>query len=360
VGKVIEIAKGLLTLGGLVLGTSIDASAADTRVSEALKMITDTAAEICESVPLEQTASGNTLSADAQAKLGGLVGRIANLGLSGTEQYHSERSTGVLQKDLAVALQNTNNCKLKVFQILEHDLIGLNRSNKTSTEPSLDIIFWQSIANSTNRADFEAYLRRFPEGQFAPLARNRLAAFVARPIIKTPPPIAVLVDNAPITGIKISFFKRGRFSIFEGVVPSGWGYVILVNGNKDGKWGTSATGTLPSDRSTDSEFYPEFYLEEGNSPQRLCHGYVLSEWEQNTNMPHFVSNCFFSQEGRVDVSLVPETGWKEVTYTIPDQELFSNEQTANVLVEVWKWNANADNQFYVYGTLAAPFVLTSY
>jgi hypothetical protein len=84
VGKVIDATTRVLTLGGLVFG-SMDASAADTRVPEALKMITDTAAEICESVPLEQTSSGNTLSADAQAKLGGLVGRIVNLGLSGTE-----------------------------------------------------------------------------------------------------------------------------------------------------------------------------------------------------------------------------------------------------------------------------------
>lgn len=178
-GKVIDITKKVLALGGLALGTSIGAikaNAADTRVPEALKMITDTAAEICKSVPLEQTASGTTLSADAQAKLGGLVGRIANLGLSGNAQYHSERSTGVLQKDLAAALQNTNNCKLTVFQTLERDLIRLNRPDKSSTGPSPDIIFWQSIVNSTNRADFEAYLQRFPNGQFASLAQNRVAA----------------------------------------------------------------------------------------------------------------------------------------------------------------------------------------
>jgi len=164
VAKVIHIAKSVLTLAGLALGPSTDASAADTRVPEALKMITDTAAEICESVPLEQTASGITLSADAQAKLGGLVGRIANLGLSGAGQYHSERSTGVLQKDLATALHNTNNCKLTVFQTLEHDLIRRNTPDESSAAPSLDIIFWQSIVNSTNPEDFEAYLQRFPEG----------------------------------------------------------------------------------------------------------------------------------------------------------------------------------------------------
>ena len=39
-----------------------------------------------------------------------------------------------------------------------------------------DTVFWQSIMNSTNPADFEAYLKQFPQGVFRALAQNRLAA----------------------------------------------------------------------------------------------------------------------------------------------------------------------------------------
>ena len=39
-----------------------------------------------------------------------------------------------------------------------------------------ETVFWQSVANSTNPADFEAYLARWPEGVYAPLARIRLEA----------------------------------------------------------------------------------------------------------------------------------------------------------------------------------------
>ena len=39
-----------------------------------------------------------------------------------------------------------------------------------------ETVFWQSAANSTNAADFEAYLARWPNGVYASLARNRLAA----------------------------------------------------------------------------------------------------------------------------------------------------------------------------------------
>ena len=40
-------------------------------------------------------------------------------------------------------------------------------------------LFWQSIVNSTNPADFEAYLAQFPNGVFRALAENRLEALRA-------------------------------------------------------------------------------------------------------------------------------------------------------------------------------------
>jgi len=42
-----------------------------------------------------------------------------------------------------------------------------------------EAVFWQSIAQSRNAADYEAYLRRFPRGTFAELAQQRLASFGA-------------------------------------------------------------------------------------------------------------------------------------------------------------------------------------
>ena len=40
----------------------------------------------------------------------------------------------------------------------------------------VELVFWQSIANSTDPADFEAYLAQFPNGVFRALAQNRLSA----------------------------------------------------------------------------------------------------------------------------------------------------------------------------------------
>ena len=56
-----------------------------------------------------------------------------------------------------------------------------------------ETVFWQSISTSTNRADFEAYLARWPAGVYAPLARGRVAALRASadPLRSNSPSVAV-------------------------------------------------------------------------------------------------------------------------------------------------------------------------
>ncbi|MCA1607822.1 MAG: hypothetical protein LC775_20680, partial [Acidobacteria bacterium] len=39
---------------------------------------------------------------------------------------------------------------------------------------AVEIAFWDSVKNSTNAGDFRAYLERYPNGQFVTLAKNRL------------------------------------------------------------------------------------------------------------------------------------------------------------------------------------------
>ncbi len=50
-------------------------------------------------------------------------------------------------------------------------------STPTPSAPgtNMEALFWQTIQTSSNPADFEEYLRKFPSGTFAGLARNRLA-----------------------------------------------------------------------------------------------------------------------------------------------------------------------------------------
>jgi len=52
-------------------------------------------------------------------------------------------------------------------------------------DANIEVVYWNSIVNSSNRADFDAYLRDYPNGTFVALARNRPAA---RALPPPPPP----------------------------------------------------------------------------------------------------------------------------------------------------------------------------
>ena len=50
----------------------------------------------------------------------------------------------------------------------------------TDGEPqSVELLFWELIKGSTRIADYEAYLRQYPEGSFVALARTRLGEFAS-------------------------------------------------------------------------------------------------------------------------------------------------------------------------------------
>ena len=50
----------------------------------------------------------------------------------------------------------------------------MNRLAQASEATTTEIVFWQSIQNSDDSEDHKAYLRQFPDGAFAALARNRI------------------------------------------------------------------------------------------------------------------------------------------------------------------------------------------
>lgn len=61
-------------------------------------------------------------------------------------------------------------------------------------------LFWESIRDSRSVAEFEAYLRRYPEGAFADLARSRIASLSTPPAsVREGPPAATprAADPAP-------------------------------------------------------------------------------------------------------------------------------------------------------------------
>ena len=60
---------------------------------------------------------------------------------------------------------------------------------------AVELAFWDSIKTSTQRADFEEYLRQYPQGYFVGLAKNRLSALGASPASSPPAP----APSPPVT-----------------------------------------------------------------------------------------------------------------------------------------------------------------
>ncbi|HYB58402.1 MAG TPA: SH3 domain-containing protein, partial [Alphaproteobacteria bacterium] len=66
-----------------------------------------------------------------------------------------------------------------------------------TSDREVELAFWKSIKDSTIAADFEAYLEKYPNGDFAAVARNRIAAMKAAQTTAVAPPAKVAPAPAP-------------------------------------------------------------------------------------------------------------------------------------------------------------------
>lgn len=94
-----------------------------------------------------------------------------------------------------------------------------------ATDP--ETVYWQSIARSSDAADFRSYLQRYPRGNFADLAQRRLTA------LTVPQPSAVLVSR-PLDGIWLTKLKC------SGTADGAGGFARKIMGTVSG-------GTLHAD-----------------------------------------------------------------------------------------------------------------
>lgn len=57
-----------------------------------------------------------------------------------------------------------------------------------NSDEQYELTFWESIKNSNYAGDYEAYLKQYPNGRFAGLARARIERLAAASAAKSPPP----------------------------------------------------------------------------------------------------------------------------------------------------------------------------
>ncbi len=123
------------------------------------------------------TQPGDTAPADGRyAQV--LAQQIARAGVSGDQVFSDTQFEVARQTNEEQRPANYNNLTRKIV-LSTKSLSGAAPSPASpSAQPSFDprqveVSFWESIKTSKNKADFEAYLKKYPNGEYVVLARNR-------------------------------------------------------------------------------------------------------------------------------------------------------------------------------------------
>ncbi len=170
----------------------------------------------------------------------GLKGEAANakgeVTLAGLIKYLQEKVPKQVLLDLGAGKVQRPYAEINGYKA-EELVISVVTAGKTTassnTKEPFEITFWESIKDSKNAEDFRAYLKEYPNGRFASLARLRLEAFT-----KTSEPINQ-PTNTPSTIVGVDELKiAGTWTGTRGM-SDGLAFLI-ISGSK----GNTFTGVL--------------------------------------------------------------------------------------------------------------------
>ena len=108
----------------------------------------------------------------------GLFGPRTRAAIRRWQSSRGARSTGYLDGASAVTLRTAVGSGPAVSSVAPSTApaVAATQAPPPPASAAQETVFWQSIMNSTNPAEFEAYLSQFPNGVFRALAQARLAA----------------------------------------------------------------------------------------------------------------------------------------------------------------------------------------
>jgi hypothetical protein len=122
---------------GIAMAASCEtrAQVSDPRVA-ALKAITDTANEICDTFKTDGTSSGDKVAGEVKGQLRGLAKILVGLGFGAQGDYNTDRYSGYIRSDLPSVSEGIRKCNSHVFDRLV-DLMLPNQTNPVKLEKPL-------------------------------------------------------------------------------------------------------------------------------------------------------------------------------------------------------------------------------
>ncbi len=171
----------------------------------------------------------------------GMFGPRTRAAIRRWQSSRGSRATGYLDGSSVAALRSSGPGQTTFRQ---RPAAGAREQPSSPPPPAAtaeqENLFWQSVANSSDAADFEAYLEQFPNGVFRRLAENRLSA------LRSSPGVAAGASGRPsgATG------SRAAGSRVSGASSPGFG-------------GVSDPGYRPGDAFRDCDDCPEMVVMPG-------------------------------------------------------------------------------------------------
>ncbi len=167
--------------------------------------------DACRNNPMMRSFRSNTMGlAKVDAPIGSFVaystapGSVAADG-KGSNSPFAEALAAEVQKPGASIEEMFRNVRAKVIAETDSQQVPWDSSSLTApfyfskdfsaagSTAAMDQVFWDSIKDSSDPADFQAYVKKFPKGTFVDLAGNRLKD------LKNAPPAAQPTQTAALT-----------------------------------------------------------------------------------------------------------------------------------------------------------------
>jgi hypothetical protein len=130
---------------------------------------------------------------------------------------------------------------------------------------------------------------------------------------------------------KLYYRSQGKSIIFSGDLPTTWSYIVNVDANKDGVWGSGPHESAR--KSYDSGV--DFDYAQTTSGQ-LCPQYIYDAAPQNSDFPYSSSDCGKRpSKGYMRTKLLPGNRAMKI-YFIPKSELVAaGGGTIHIVITMW-------------------------
>jgi hypothetical protein len=145
-----------------IIVPSAVSQAADDLASQAaaLKLIRETAADICYTVEQRGSQRESQLSGEAEAKLTGAISKVIEMGVKGSGQLKNQEYQGVVREELASTIKNSADCRKDVFNKLIEKLLPTEKPGADTRAP-LRLSPAEFLAPSNTRDDWRAIISKY-------------------------------------------------------------------------------------------------------------------------------------------------------------------------------------------------------